>query len=157
MHRHRQTKILPYAPEQLFELVGGIEAYPQFVPWLTSMRAWNARDLRPGVTSLDAEAGVGFSFLQERFATRVVRDANLLKIDVSLLHGPFKALQNEWRFLPDPAGTKVEFTINFAFKSRILDALLHANMDRAVQKLIGCFEARAAAIYPKVEAGAPVS
>ena len=136
----------------MFELVGAIEAYPQFVPWLTSMRTWNARDLRPGVTSVDAEAGVGFSFLNERFATRVTRDAQALTIDVALLHGPFKALSNRWRFLPDPAGTRVEFTIDFAFKSRLLDALFHVNMDRAVERLIACFEARAAAVYPKVEA-----
>ena len=152
MNRNRQTKILPYRPEQLFELVGGIESYPEFVPWLTSMRTWNAREVRPGVSSVDAEAGVGFSFLRERFATRVVRDAETMTIDVSLLHGPFKVLKNQWRFLPDPAGTRVEFSIDFAFKSRILDALLAANMDRAVDKLIGCFEARAAAVYGAVEA-----
>jgi coenzyme Q-binding protein COQ10 len=156
VHRHSLTKILPYTPEQLFELVGAIDAYPRFVPWLTSMRTWNARALRPGVTSIDAEAGVGFSFLQEKFATRVTRDANRLEIDVSLLHGPLKALKNRWRFVPDPAGAKVEFVIDFAFKSRILDALLHANMDRAVQQLIARFEARAAEVYTKVGTGAVV-
>ncbi len=151
MHRHRQTKVLPYRPDQLFELVGGIDAYPEFVPWITSMRTWNARQVGQGVTSVDAEAGVGFSFLKERFATRVVRDAGALTIDVSLLHGPFRTLRNHWRFLPDTAGCKVEFDIDFAFKVRLLDAMLHANMDRAVQKLIGCFETRAAVIYGKVE------
>ena len=147
MHRHRQTKLLPYRPEQLFELVGGVDAYPEFVPWITSMRTWNARPVRPHVTSVDAEAGVGFSFLKERFATRVVRDERALTIDVSLLHGPFKTLKNHWRFMPDQAGCKVEFTIDFAFKVKLLDAMLHANMDRAVHKLIACFEARAAVVY----------
>ena len=151
MHRHRQTKVLPYQPEQLFELVGGVDAYPEFVPWITSMRTWNLRSAGSHVTSVDAEAGVGFSFLKERFATRVVRDARALTIEVSLLHGPFKTLKNHWRFLPDPAGCKVEFNIDFAFKVRLLDAMLHANMDRAVRKLIGCFETRAEAVYGKVE------
>ncbi len=147
MHRHTVTKRLPYTPEQLFDLVGDIERYPQFVPWLTSMRTSNAREVGPGVTSIDAEAGVGFAFLRERFGTRVVRDAEHLHIAVSLLHGPFKTLRNDWTFFPDPIGARIEFSIDFAFKSRLLDALLTANMDRAVQKLIGCFEARAAAIY----------
>jgi coenzyme Q-binding protein COQ10 len=151
LHRHSLTKVLPYAPDQLFQLVGDIDAYPQFVPWLTSMRVWNLRETAPGVTSLDAEASVGFSFLRERFATRVTRDADGRHISVGLLHGPFRALRNDWRFRPDPGVTRVEFSIDFAFKSRILDALLHANMDRAVGKLIGCFEARAAAIYPRTE------
>ncbi len=157
MHRHALTKVLPYSPQQLFQLVGDVEAYPQFVPWLTSMRTWNARQVRPGVTSIDAEAGVGFSFLRERFATRVLRDADKLHIQVSLLHGPFRTLRNDWRFEPDPAGTKIHFTIDFAFKSRILDALLHANMDRAVVKLIACFETRAAEIYGRADVGAPPS
>ncbi len=149
------TKLLPYSPDQLFQLVGDIEAYPQFVPWLTSMRTWNAREVRAGVSSIDAEAGVGFAFLTERFATRVVRDAQKQHIHVSLLHGPFKVLKNDWVFEPDPAGTKIRFSIDFAFKSRILDALLHANMDRAVIKLIACFEARAAQIYGKAAAQLP--
>jgi coenzyme Q-binding protein COQ10 len=155
LHRHSLTKVLPYGPDQLYELVGGVEAYPEFVPWLTSMRTWNRCEIGPGVTSLDAEAGVGFSFLTERFATRVVRDANRRTIAVSLLYGPFKALENHWRFHDDPAGTRIEFTIDFAFRSRILDAVLHANMDRAIARLIGCFEARARAVYGAETSPAP--
>ena len=37
--------------------------------------------------------------------------------------------------------------IDFEFKSRLLDALLSANMHRAIEKLVDCFEARAAALY----------
>ena len=39
------------------------------------------------------------------------------------------------------------FSIEFEFKSRLLDAFLAANMDRAIDKLIACFEARARALY----------
>ncbi|CAN5201867.1 type II toxin-antitoxin system RatA family toxin [soil metagenome] len=146
MHRHVVTRVLPYAPEQLFALVGDVEAYPSFVPWLTSMRTWNGRVDGP-VSTVDAEAQVGFSFLREKFATRVRRDAEALTVDVNLLYGPFKRLSNQWRFAPHETGTAVEFVIDFAFKSRMLDALLAANVDRAANTLIGCFEARAAAIY----------
>ena len=37
--------------------------------------------------------------------------------------------------------------IDFAFKSRLLDGMLHANFDRAVSKLMACFEARAVHLY----------
>lgn len=141
------TKVLPFTPDDLFQMVGGVDRYPQFVPWLTSMRTWNACETEPGVTSLDAEAGVGFSFLRETFATRVIRDANQRVIGVNLLRGPFKTLKNDWRFLPHPDGTQVEFSIEFQFKSRLLDAFLAANMDRAIDKLIACFEQRAQALY----------
>jgi coenzyme Q-binding protein COQ10 len=148
--RHHVSKLLPYTPEQLFRLVGEVEQYPDFVPWISSMRTWNARTLSDGVSSLDAEAGVGFSFLKERFATRVRRDAVGQQIDVSLLSGPFKRLLNRWRFIDAGHGcTRVEFDIDFQFKSRLLETLLSANFAHAVERLMGCFEARAEALYGK--------
>jgi coenzyme Q-binding protein COQ10 len=138
--------MLPYTPEQLFALVGDVAAYPDFVPWITGMRTWNAR--QDGlVSTVDAEAQVGFSFLKEKFATRVRRDAEHLTVDVSLLYGPFKRLSNRWKFIPQDSDTTIEFVIDFAFKSRMLDTLLAANLDRAADKLIACFEARARQIH----------
>ena len=148
MRRHALTKTLPYTPDQLFGLVGDVDRYPEFVPWLTSMRTWNAHEIEPGVNVVDAEAGVGFSFLRETFATRVIRDANERHIGVNLLRGPFRALKNDWRFREaEGGGTEIEFSIEFEFKSRLLDGFLAANMDRAIDKLIACFEARARALY----------
>jgi coenzyme Q-binding protein COQ10 len=144
---HHVSRVLPYTPEQLFALVGDVDAYPQFVPWITSMRTWNKRVIVEGSDSLDAEAGVGFSFLKERFATRVRRDGINRQIDVNLLSGPFRRLTNRWRFLDDPEGTRIEFDIDFQFKSRLLEGLLSANFHHAVERLMGCFEERARALY----------
>ena len=63
MALHHLTRILPYEPQQLAALVADVRAYPEFVPWVTSMRVWNEREEAPGVTLLAAEAGVGFAFL----------------------------------------------------------------------------------------------
>jgi len=146
--RHHVSKLLAYTPEQLFALVGDVSAYPDFVPWITSMRTWNARSLGEGVEAVDAEAGVGFSFLRERFSTRVRRDAANRQIDVTLISGPFKRLENRWRFFEAGEGaTRVEFDIDFQFKSRLLETLLAANFGHAVERLMGCFEARAQALY----------
>ncbi|THD63039.1 SRPBCC family protein [Phenylobacterium sp.] len=152
--KHHVSKHLPYAPDQLFALVGDVTRYPEFVPWITSMRTWNARDLGEGVETLDAEAGVGFSFLKERFSTRVRRDAGARQIDVTLLAGPFKRLANRWRFFEagEGGGTRVEFDIDFQFKSRLLEALLTANFAHAVERLMTCFEARAKALYGGAQA-----
>jgi coenzyme Q-binding protein COQ10 len=146
--RHHVSKLLPYTPDQLFALVGDITAYPDFVPWINAMRTWNPRHLSEGVDAVDAEAGVGFSFLKERFSTRVRRDARNRQIDVSLISGPFKKLENRWRFLDAGHGcSRVEFDIDFQFKSRLLEALLTANFAQAVDKLMNCFEALAKALY----------
>ena len=143
MHHHHVVRRLPFTPDQLFDLVGDVERYPEFVPWITVMRVRNPHGEGEGITVVDAEAGVGFSFLKERFATRVRRNANNRGIAVTLLWGPFKRLLNQWSFEPDPIGCKVVFDIDFEFKSRVLDLLLAVNFDRAVDKLISCFEARA--------------
>jgi len=144
---HHVSRVLPYTPDQLFALVGDVDRYPEFVPWISSMRTWNARTLADGVETVDAEAGVGFSFLRERFSTRVRRDSAERQIDVNLLSGPFRRLTNTWRFLEDDGGTRVEFDIDFQFKSRLLEGLLAANFHHAVEKLMGCFEDRAKALY----------
>jgi coenzyme Q-binding protein COQ10 len=140
---HRVTRILPYAPAQLAELVADVRAYPSFVPWVTAMRVWNERT--EGDARLkDAEAQVGFSFLKERFSTAIRHDTAAPLVEVALIRGPFRHLRNRWEFHPHPQGTRLEFAIDFAFKSRLLDGVLHANFDRAVGKLIACFEAEAA-------------
>jgi coenzyme Q-binding protein COQ10 len=151
--KHHVSKLLPYTPDQLFALVGDVMSYPDFVPWINTMRTWNARSLADRVETVDAEAGVGFSFLKERFSTRVRRDAPNRQIDVTLLSGPFKRLANRWQFFDaGEAGTRVEFDIDFQFKSRLLETLLAANFAHAVDRLMTCFEARAEVLYGGVQA-----
>ena len=145
--RHSLTHILPYEPRQLFDLVGDVERYPEFVPWVTRMRTWNRRADGEGVTLLDAEAQVGFSVIHERFATRVRLDEPALAIDAELISGPFRRLANRWRFKDHPKGTELTFEIDFEFKSRLLQGLLATNFHRAVNRLVGCFEDRAKALY----------
>lgn len=151
---HQLTRVLPYTPEQLFDLVGEVERYPDFVPWVTGMRTWNARTDEAGAQLVDAEAAVGFSLLKERFTTRVRRDAANRQVEVSLIRGPFKRLTNRWTFQPHPKGCEIAFFIDFEFKSRILQAILEANFDRAVDRLIGCFEDRARSLHPRQPASA---
>jgi coenzyme Q-binding protein COQ10 len=146
--KHHVSRLLPYTREQLFALVGDVMTYPDFVPWITSMRTWNGRALEDGIETVDAEAGIGFSFLKERFSTRVRRDAPNRRIEVSLLSGPFKRLENRWEFFEtEGQGTRLEFDIDFQFKSRLLEALLTANFAHAVDRLMTCFEARAGVLY----------
>jgi coenzyme Q-binding protein COQ10 len=127
--------------------VADVKAYPDFVKWVTGMRTWNRREERPGVHVEDAEASVGFSFLKERFSTWVRHDRNAPLVEVGLLRGPFRHLRNRWEFFPDPGGTRIEFMIDFAFRSPLLNGMLQANFDRAVSALMSSFEAEARRRY----------
>jgi coenzyme Q-binding protein COQ10 len=145
--RQSLTRRLPYSPDQLFALVSDVERYPEFVPWVTAMRTWNRRPLSDTVEAFDAEARVRFAIVRETFSTGVKLDRGALAIDTELIAGPFRRLENHWRFEPDGAGAKVDFAIDFEFRSRLLERLAAANAGRAIQRLMGCFEARARALY----------
>ncbi len=145
--RHGLTRVLPYTPEQLFELVGDVERYPQFVRWITDLRTCNRRQGGEGITLFDAEAKVKFSIVRERFSTTVRLDRTALAIEVGLLSGPFRRLRNHWRFKPHPGGAELIFEIDFEFGSPLLERLLAANLERAAAKLVVCFERRARVLY----------
>ena len=145
--RHSLTRDLPYAPGDLFDLVADVEAYPQFVRWISALRISDRRDEGGGVERLDAQAQVKFSVISERFTTRVRLDRPKLAIDVALLSGPFSKLENRWRFQPRGQGTRVVFDIDVEFRSRFLGGLLAANVERAARRLVRCFEERAAQLY----------
>jgi coenzyme Q-binding protein COQ10 len=147
IHHHHVERILPYRPDQLFDLVGDVRAYPQFIPWISAIRTGTERREAEGVSVVDADASVGFSVIKERFSTRVRRNPADLAIEVKLLSGPFKTLLNHWSFEPHLTGAKIIFDIDFEFRSKVLDLMLRANFDYAVQRLIGCFEDRAKALY----------
>jgi coenzyme Q-binding protein COQ10 len=70
-----------------------------------------------------------------------------LAIDVALLSGPFKTLENHWKFRPNGHVTEIEFDIDCEFRSRVLQGLLGANVAKAAGRLVRCFEVRAAQLY----------
>ena len=56
MPQHSETRILPYAPEQIFALVADVERYPEFLPWCVACRITS----RPSPNELTADLAVGF-------------------------------------------------------------------------------------------------
>ena len=104
-------------------------------------------------TEMVADVIVGFSALRESFTSRVEKKrAETLSVDY--VDGPLKHLRNEWAFRPDGAGgTFVDFSVDFAFRSVIFEKIAGQMFDRALRKMIGAFEQRAAALYGPVESG----
>jgi coenzyme Q-binding protein COQ10 len=142
-------RVLPYDATRLWEMVGDVSKYPDYIPWFTFMHVSNLSAIDDDTVRFDAEAGVGFKFLSERFTTRITRNRARRTIDVILLKGPFKRLNAQWKFTEDPKGARIDFDIEFEFKNPFLEGFLKANFDKAVSKLMACFEGRAATLYPK--------
>jgi coenzyme Q-binding protein COQ10 len=142
MPRHSETRRLPYSPEQMFDLVADVARYGEFLPWVSAVRV---RSNTP--TEMVADMVVGFKGISERFTSKVGKERPA-KIHVDYLDGPLKYLTNDWAFRPDgQGGTFVDFAVDFAFKSRMFEMLAGQVFDKALRKMIGAFETRAAALY----------
>ena len=148
MPKHHENRALPYSPEQLFDLVADVGRYSEFLPWVQAVRVRS-----DGPTEMVADLVVGFKGIRENFTSRVTKQ-RAERIRVDYIDGPLKFLHNDWIFRPDgKGGCIIDFTVDFAFRSRVFEALAGQVFDRALRKMIGAFETRAAALYGPSESG----
>jgi coenzyme Q-binding protein COQ10 len=138
---------VPHTADQMFDLVADVEHYPQFLP-LCEALAVRSRKEREGKVLLIADMTVGYKAIRETFTTQVLLNKAERLIDVKYIDGPFKYLDNRWRFEDlQQGGSKIHFFIDYEFKSRILGALMGSMFDRAFRMFSMAFETRAGKIY----------
>jgi coenzyme Q-binding protein COQ10 len=146
--KHAERKVVRFAPKQLFDLVADVPRYPQFLPWCTAARV--RRHEEPG-REVD-ELAIGFGPFHEKFVSRVVLtpdDPAGPRIETTGIEGPFKHLASRWQFKPHPDGTEIEFSLEFEFRSLILQHTVRVLFAEAVKRMVAAFEARAAHLYGK--------
>lgn len=136
-------RVLPYAPADLCRMVGDVRAYPEFIPWLMSLRVVKEEARDDGGWEGVAEAIVGWKAIRERFATHVRCEPAKGEVDVALVSGPFHALDNTWRFEEHGDGARVRFRISYQFKNPVLNAMVSANKDRVASRIMASFEKEA--------------
>jgi coenzyme Q-binding protein COQ10 len=142
MPKHEETRLLPYRPEQLFDLVADIARYPEFLPWCKS-----ARIVKRDGDLVTADLVIGYKMLRERF-TSAVTLAPPQRISVAYLSGPLAHLRNEWQFRPAPkGGCALHFHVDFDFRSRLLGGMMELFFEKALSKMATAFEARAGELY----------
>ena len=139
--KHAETRVLPYTPEQMFDMVADVGRYAEFLPWVSAMRVRQNSD-----TATLADMIVGFKGLRETFTSQV-RKIRPGEITVDYVDGPLKYLRNDWRFRPDATGCAVDFAVDFAFKNRVFEMLAGQVFGVALRKMIGAFEDRAHVLY----------
>jgi coenzyme Q-binding protein COQ10 len=142
MKTHIETRLLPYTPQQMFELVADVSRYPEFLPWCVGARI---KEQRPDM--LLADLMIGFKMVREKFTSRVWLDRAARRNDVEYINGPFRQLKNHWTFLDDPAGCRVEFFLEFEFSSVMLQKLIGVLFHEAVRRMVTAFETRAKQLY----------
>ncbi|HWY61415.1 MAG TPA: type II toxin-antitoxin system RatA family toxin [Rhizomicrobium sp.] len=141
MTEHRESRIVPYTADLMFQVVSDIEHYPQFLPWVVALRLLSREE-----NNLIAEMAVGYGPFRERYTSRVTLDPAARSIAVVAIKGPFRQLENHWRFTPENAGCRIDFSIQFEFASPLLQATASKAFEKVVLKMTDAFVARAAAL-----------
>lgn len=137
----------------MFDLVADVDNYPKFVPLCAGMRVRSRTAKSEGVSLLVADMTVAYKLIHQTFTSRVALDRPNLKIDVEYVDGPFRRMQNHWRFRAvDEQSCDVEFFIDYEFRSRTLGLLMGTLFDTVFRRMASAFEQRADAVYGRTRA-----
>lgn len=122
-----------YNSEYLFDIVADVESYPEFLPWVVASRILE----REGDVII-AELMVKYKLFRSSYISRV-KLVPKQEIIVELVDGPFKYLNNYWKF----TGNNVEFRLDFEFKSSLFNDLISSEFERYARKMMDAFNMRA--------------
>jgi coenzyme Q-binding protein COQ10 len=141
------TRRVHHGADEMFDLVADVEHYPEFVPLCQSLKV-RQRIQQDGKDVIVADMTVAYKLLRETFTSRVTLDRSNLQILVEYLEGPFRRLNNTWKFRAvDSRVCDVEFFIAYEFRSRALGLLMGAMFDAAFRRFAAAFERRADQVY----------
>ena len=143
MPSHFEQKILPYTPEQMFDLVAAVDQYKKFVPWCVGSRInkWEGDNI------FYADLVIGYKMIRERFSSKVMLERPD-RIHIQYLEGPLKHLTNEWRFIPEADGhCKIDFNVEFEFNNFVMQGLVNMFFNEVVRRMVAAFEKRAIELY----------
>lgn len=140
MHSFKKSKLMPYKAELIYNIIMDIEKYPEFLPWCKSAKIIDVEQ-----DFLLAELFAEFKSFSESYVSKVqsevIDDEYIVK--TVAVSGPFKTLDNLWRIKQVNNGAQVDFSIDFAFKSKILEMIIGMFFSVATEKMIEAFESRA--------------
>ncbi|HVU19842.1 MAG TPA: type II toxin-antitoxin system RatA family toxin [Rhizomicrobium sp.] len=149
MTTHSESRVVPHSADLMFQVVADVEKYPEFLPWVKALHIVSREHVK-GRDVLKAQMTVGFKGFQESYISRVILDPAARSIDVAQTEGPFRILENHWRFAPEGEGCKVDFTIQFEFRNPVLNMVAGAAFGRVLLRTTDAFLDRARKLSKKL-------
>jgi coenzyme Q-binding protein COQ10 len=147
MPRLDKNHVVNHSARDMFNLVCDVECYPQFVPLCQSLTVKSHKE-KAGKTLMMADMTMAYKMLSETFTTQVLMNSETLEIDVKYIDGPFKHLDNQWKFKDLEMGKcEVSFMIDYELRSKMLAMAAGAVFDMAFGRFVDAFEKRADEVY----------
>jgi len=153
MTAHSERRHVPYSPQQMFDLVADVGAYPEFIPWIDRARIRKKDSAEEGGgKTFEADLVIKFTVFRERYTSLVTTypaiGENPARIDVEAISGPFTKLITRYAFHPAENGAcDMSFDVEFGFRSRLMQRAAGAAFDVAMRRVASAFEKRAAQLY----------
>ena len=138
MQRVKKSVLVPFSADAMFDLVEGIEAYPQFLPW-----CGGARILETHEGGRTARIDIDYHGVRAHFTTDN-ENRRPESIVVTLKDGPFRHLHGEWRFVAlAPDACKIEFELAYEFATPVLERIVGPVFNHIANSFIDAFVRRA--------------
>ena len=137
-----KSVLVPYAAQQMFDLVADIESYPAFLPW-----CGGAKILERTEHETVARIDIRYRGIRAHFTTSN-RNQPPEAIVIVLRDGPFRKLDGTWRFKAlAAAACKVEFCLEYEFATAILERIIGPVFGHIADSFIDAFVRRAESFY----------
>jgi ribosome-associated toxin RatA of RatAB toxin-antitoxin module len=144
MKQVKKSVLLGYTPRQMYDLVTGVERYPEFLPWCESARVVETHE-----TGIVARLGLAYLGIRHAFTTRNEHRAGE-SVVIRLVDGPFSVLDGAWLFKPLGAeGCKIEFEMRYGFASSALERVVSPVFDKVADTFVDSFVKRAEDVYDR--------
>lgn len=142
MPTHAEIRVVPYTAEQMFGLVADIDRYPEFLPWCIAARVRERKG-----PDIKADLIIGYKIFRESFTSNV-KLTPFQQIDIFYEKGPFKYLNNHWKFKDHGDGScEIDFYVDFEFHNTFFQQAMELFFNEAVKIMIHSFEKRAGELY----------
>ena len=144
MPRINRSALMPYSAKQMYDIVNGVDQYPEFLPWCASSQI-----IEHNSASMKASVLMKKGKLNHSFTTQNdLSDGE--KIRMNLVNGPFKILQGDWVFTSlSEQGSKIELNLEFEFSNRLVGLLIGPVFTQIANTLVDAFCQRAHQLYRK--------
>lgn len=144
MHKIYKSTVLPYSPNQMFDLVANIDKYKEFMPWCGGSKIEYHDDIQTKASIVMIIYGISNSF------TTINKYKYPNKIDIELVDGPFSYLSGSWTFTEKLKNScLIEFELEYSFSNKLLSMAISPVFSHIANSFISKFQERANHIYGK--------
>lgn len=136
------SKVLPYPPTFLKDIVTDVEQYPAFLPMLKAVAIYPKTP-----TFFEADLTIGVGAFDKTYRSEVFIFDDAVEAQAKA-DGTFKFLESRWQFTNHERNhCLVSFALDFKLQSSLLQLTVGKLLDAAAHTMMTAFEQRAAKLW----------